>query len=63
MAFTNLRSNEFGIEIINEFQTKEMAGNIVPAICSTNSIAAALQMDLAIKYIYHFDVHKNTNSN
>ena len=28
-----------------------MAGNIVPAICSTNSIAAALQVDLALRHL------------
>jgi len=42
MSCTNLRAIQHKIELINEFQTKEMAGNIVPAIASTNSIAAAV---------------------
>ncbi len=51
MALTSLRCIQFGIVPINEFKTKEMAGNIVPAICSTNSIAAALQVDLALRHL------------
>jgi ubiquitin-like 1-activating enzyme E1 B len=37
-----LRSHNFGISTLNLFETKKIAGNIVPAIAGTNSIAAAL---------------------
>jgi len=37
-----LRMKNFGIETKTYFEVKEIAGNIIPAIASTNSIAASL---------------------
>jgi len=50
-AASNLRSFVFSIELLNEFQTKEIAGNIIPAICSTNAIVAAIEVSEALKYL------------
>lgn len=38
----NLRSKIFGIELKSKFDIKAMAGNIIPAICTTNAIAAGM---------------------
>lgn len=50
-AAANLRSHVFGLELLNEFKTKEIAGNIIPAICSTNAIVAALEVSEALKFL------------
>lgn len=41
-AAANLRAKVFGIELGSKFDIKAMAGNIIPAISTTNSIAAAM---------------------
>lgn len=41
-AAANLRSLVFGIETKTEFDIKQMAGNIIPAIATTNANTAAL---------------------
>ncbi|GAB7350736.1 hypothetical protein MBLNU459_g1287t1 [Dothideomycetes sp. NU459] len=41
-AAANLRSIVFGIETRSEFDIKQMAGNIIPAIATTNATTAAL---------------------
>lgn len=41
-ASANLRSIVFGIETKSRFDTKQMAGNIIPAIATTNAIVAGL---------------------
>ena len=41
-AAANLRSTIFGIETRSEFDIKQMAGNIIPAIATTNATTAAL---------------------
>lgn len=41
-AAANLRSTVFGIETRSEFDIKQMAGNIIPAIATTNATTAAL---------------------
>ena len=46
-----LRMINFGIETKTYFEVKEIAGNIIPAIASTNSIAASLQVIEAMKYL------------
>lgn len=38
----NLRAAVFGIDLKSRFDIKAMAGNIIPAIASTNAIAAAM---------------------
>jgi ubiquitin-like 1-activating enzyme E1 B len=41
-ASANLRSIVFGIEMKSRFDIKQMAGNIIPAIATTNAIIAGL---------------------
>jgi ubiquitin-like 1-activating enzyme E1 B len=41
-ASANLRSVVFGIEPKSRFDIKQMAGNIIPAIATTNAIVAGL---------------------
>jgi ubiquitin-like 1-activating enzyme E1 B len=41
-ASANLRSIVFGIETKSRFDIKQMAGNIIPAIATTNAIVAGL---------------------
>ncbi|KAI1179595.1 hypothetical protein F4777DRAFT_586017 [Nemania sp. FL0916] len=41
-ASANIRSHVFGIEAKSRFDIKQMAGNIIPAIATTNAIVAGL---------------------
>jgi len=41
-ASANIRSIVFGIEAKSRFDIKQMAGNIIPAIATTNAIIAGL---------------------
>lgn len=43
-ASANLRSHIFGIESKSRFDIKQMAGNIIPAIATTNAIVAGLSV-------------------
>lgn len=43
-AASNLRSHQFGIEMQSYYETKGIAGNIIPAIATTNAIVAGLQL-------------------
>ncbi|USP74249.1 Ubiquitin-activating enzyme E1-like [Curvularia clavata] len=42
VASANLRSHIFGIEMRSKFDIKQMAGNIIPAIATTNAMTASL---------------------
>ena len=48
-ASANLRSIVFGIESKSKFDTKQMAGNIIPAIATTNAMTASLCVMQAFK--------------
>jgi len=50
-AAANLRASNFSIPMESFFKVKEMAGKIVPAISSSNAIAASLQVGEAIKLL------------
>ncbi|KAI0853868.1 SUMO-activating enzyme subunit uba-2 [Daldinia vernicosa] len=43
-ASANIRSHIFGIEAKSRFDIKQMAGNIIPAIATTNAIVAGLSV-------------------
>ncbi|KAK9455206.1 hypothetical protein V1511DRAFT_469514 [Dipodascopsis uninucleata] len=50
-AAANLRSKVFGIDLKSKFEIKEMAGNIIPAIATTNAIIAGVCVLEAFKVL------------
>jgi ubiquitin-like 1-activating enzyme E1 B len=50
-ASSNLRSHIFGIEVHSKFDIKQMAGNIIPAIATTNAVFAGLMVLHAFKVL------------
>ncbi|CAG8792001.1 15681_t:CDS:10 [Cetraspora pellucida] len=50
-ATSNLRARIFGIEEKTRFQVKAMAGNIIPAIATTNAIVAGMIVMQAFKVL------------
>lgn len=50
-ASANLRSTIFGIEPRSKFDIKQMAGNIIPAIATTNAMTAGLCVLQALKVL------------
>jgi ubiquitin-like 1-activating enzyme E1 B len=48
-ASANIRSHIFGIDMRSKFDIKQMAGNIIPAIATTNAATAALCVLQAFK--------------
>ncbi|KAL4902999.1 hypothetical protein BDW74DRAFT_55619 [Aspergillus multicolor] len=50
-ASANLRAVIFGIEPKSKFDTKQMAGNIIPAIATTNAMTAGLCVLQALKVL------------
>ncbi|KAI5806738.1 ubiquitin-activating enzyme E1 3 [Peziza echinospora] len=50
-AAANLRSIVFGIELRSKFDIKQMAGNIIPAIATTNAITAGVCVLQAFKVL------------
>lgn len=53
-ATSNIRSFIFGIQMLSPHDCKGIAGNIIPAIATTNAIAAGAQVAQAIKYLVYF---------
>lgn len=53
----NIRAHIFGIAVKSRFDIKSMAGNIIPAIATTNAIIAALIVMEGIK-VLHGDIDK-----
>ncbi|KAL3455444.1 hypothetical protein BJX64DRAFT_295036 [Aspergillus heterothallicus] len=50
-ASANLRATIFGIEQKSKFDTKQMAGNIIPAIATTNAMTAGLCVLQSLKVL------------
>ncbi|KAI8911481.1 hypothetical protein EDD86DRAFT_202483, partial [Gorgonomyces haynaldii] len=48
---SNIRAHVFSIGLQSRFQVKQMAGNIIPAIATTNAIVAGMIVMLAIKVL------------
>ncbi|ANQ11196.1 Uncharacterized protein PCOAH_00053000 [Plasmodium coatneyi] len=53
-AISNLRMMNFSIKQKSKFDVQSIAGNIIPAISSTNAIVASLQATQLIHVIEHF---------
>jgi len=49
VAASNIRSHIFGIPTLSKFEIKEMAGNIIPAVATTNALIAGLSVLLAFR--------------
>jgi ubiquitin-like 1-activating enzyme E1 B len=56
-ATSNIRSFIFNIPLLSFHDAKGIAGNIIPAIATTNAIVASIQVQQMIKFILHF--HKS----
>ena len=50
-AAANLRSHVFGIPTNSEWEIKQMAGNIIPAIATSNALTASLSVMLSYKVL------------
>ena len=48
---SNLRARIFGIPLTSKFEVKAMAGNIIPAVATTNAMAASLVVIKAIEVL------------
>ncbi|KAL8931100.1 MAG: hypothetical protein Q9208_000203 [Pyrenodesmia sp. 3 TL-2023] len=59
-ASANMRSIAFGIPSRSKFDIKQMAGNIIPAIATTNAMTAGLCVMQAFK-VLRGDLHKAKN--
>ncbi|KAF2401521.1 hypothetical protein EJ06DRAFT_394826 [Trichodelitschia bisporula] len=57
VASANLRAHVFGIKPQSKFTIKQMAGNIIPAIATTNAIVAGLCVLEGLK-VLRGDIHK-----
>ncbi|KAJ4380591.1 E1 ubiquitin-activating protein uba2 [Didymella sp. IMI 355093] len=55
VASANLRASIFGIEPRSKFDIKQMAGNIIPAIATTNAMTAGLCVLQAFKILRYTD--------
>jgi len=53
-ACTNIRSSIFSIPCLSFHDAKGVAGNIIPAIATTNAIVAGIQVSQAMKFITSF---------
>lgn len=62
-AAANLRANVFGIPHKTRFEVKEMAGNIIPAIATTNSAVSALIVFQAINILTQLNEKNGTTKN
>lgn len=51
VATANLRCHTFGIQLKSKFDIKSMAGNIIPAIATTNAVIAGLIVMEALKIL------------
>jgi len=55
-AATNLRALTYGIPMQSRFDVKSIAGNIIPAIATTNAIVAGLEVLEAVKIVRGDDI-------
>lgn len=61
-AAANLRAHIFGIPLQSRFDTKSIAGNIIPAIATTNAIVAGIQVLEAWKIIRAMCTQQKNNN-
>ncbi|WVQ63795.1 uncharacterized protein L199_001949 [Kwoniella botswanensis] len=61
LATANLRATAYGIPNKTRFQVKEMAGNIIPAIATTNAIIAGLIVMQSLNILRQLPLHSTSN--
>ncbi|WRT69172.1 uncharacterized protein IL334_006156 [Kwoniella shivajii] len=61
LATANLRATAYGIANKTRFQVKEMAGNIIPAIATTNAIIAGLIVMQSLNIFRQLPLPSNAN--
>jgi ubiquitin-like 1-activating enzyme E1 B len=59
VAASNLRCSQFGIPRQSRWTVKSAAGNIIPAIATTNAIISGLMVTEALKILRGGDFHKD----
>ena len=59
---SNLRARIYQIDIIDEFETKKIAGKIIPALSTTTSIIAGLVCMEIVKYVNGLELKDFRNS-
>lgn len=52
---TNIRNTIYSIDVCDEFTVKGIAGNIIPALCSTTSVISGLVMVEFLRYCTYYD--------
>lgn len=53
VSSANIRSYIFGIELKSEFDIKQIAGNIIPAVATTNAIMAGFSALTSMQYFFN----------
>lgn len=52
---TNIRNTIYSINVCDEFTVKGIAGNIIPALCSTTSVISGFVMIEFLRYCLHYN--------
>ena len=59
---TNIRNCIYSIEVVDEFTVKGIAGNIIPALCSTTSVISGFVMIEFLRYCINCDKVNNVDN-
>ncbi|KAH3674725.1 hypothetical protein WICMUC_003085 [Wickerhamomyces mucosus] len=62
VASANIRSYIFHIQLKSKFDIKSIAGNIIPAVATTNAFIAGFSSLLSLKVFQNIDAFKDTKS-
>lgn len=62
VASTNIRSHIFGIPVKSKFDIKSIAGNIIPAVATTNAFIAGFSSLLSLNIFHNPNAFKETKA-